>query len=110
MQAAKLHTDPARCALALMSSLFSEELANGNLNGTTNSKDPDRQKNIQQLDPIRIQYIQSMQCTVIIATSVFVIYKTDFIESKWPGSYQTLTKKMTQKCTDAYKNYKKIKQ
>ena len=71
VQAAKLHTDPARCALALMSSLFSEEeLANGNLNGTTNSKDPDRKKNIQQLDPIRIQYIKSMQYDYL-ATSVF---------------------------------------
>ena len=71
LQAAKLHTDPAQCALALMSSLFSEEeLANGNLNGTTNSKDPDRKKNIQQLDPIRIQYIKSMQYQYL-ATSAF---------------------------------------
>jgi len=43
LQAAKLHSDPDRCTLTLMSCLFSEEeLVNGNLNGVTNSKDPDR--------------------------------------------------------------------
>lgn len=59
LQAAKLHTEPGKCALAMMSCLFTaEELVNGNPAGVSNSKDEARKKGIKQLDPIRIRYIQ----------------------------------------------------
>ena len=60
LQAAKLHKDPAKCGLALMSCLFTaQELVNGNPTGTTRSTDETRIQNIQQLDPKRMSYIQS---------------------------------------------------
>ena len=59
LQAAKLHADPGRCALAMMSCLFTaEELVNGNPAGISNSKDEARRRGIKQLDPNRIKYIQ----------------------------------------------------
>lgn len=58
LQAAKLQSEPSRCALQLMSCLFTaEELVNGNPSGVTNSKDPVRKGTIKKLDPKRIKYI-----------------------------------------------------
>ena len=61
LQSAKLQGDPSKCALQLMSCLFSvEELVNGNPSGHTNSKDDIRKKTIKKLDPERIKYISGM--------------------------------------------------
>ena len=56
-----------------MSSLFSiEELVNGNPAGVTNSKDETRKRTIKQLDPIRMQYIQSMMNEFNVIAMIFV--------------------------------------
>ena len=56
---AKLQPDYAKCALQLMSALFTpEEMVNGNPSGITKSKDEARQRTIKQLDASRIQYIK----------------------------------------------------
>ena len=58
LQTAKLQSDPSKCALQLMSCIFSpEELVNGNPSCVTNSKDEVRRKTIKQLDPMRMKYI-----------------------------------------------------
>ena len=61
LQSAKLQSKPARCALQLLSCLFSdEELVNGNPSGNANSKEEARIKTIQKLDPNRLCYISGM--------------------------------------------------
>ena len=61
LQSAKLQSTPARCALQLLSCLFSdEELVNGNPSGNTNSKEQARINTIQKLDPARMCYIRGM--------------------------------------------------
>ena len=58
LQCAKLQNNASKCALSLMSCIFStEELVNGNPSGLTNSKDPVRQQSIKRLDPARIKFI-----------------------------------------------------
>lgn len=58
LQAAKLHSDPAKHALQMMGCLFTiEEMVNGNPSGVTNSKDDQRKRTIKKLDPNRIKYI-----------------------------------------------------
>ena len=67
LQAAKLHNDSSKCALQLLSCMFSdEELVNGNPSGMTNSKDEGRKSTITKLDPRRMQYIQGMYCLYIV--------------------------------------------
>ena len=59
LQATKLHKDPAKCGLALMSCLFTaQELVNRNPTGTIRSTDERRIENVQQLDPKQMSYIQ----------------------------------------------------
>lgn len=59
LQSAKLCTDSSKCALQLMSCLFSaEELVNGNPSGLTNSKDETRIRTIKKLDVNKIKYIR----------------------------------------------------
>lgn len=82
LQAAKLHSEPSKCALSLMSCLFSDkELVNGNPSGKTNSKDEDRQKSIKKLDPGRIKYIRGMciQYNYILRTCLSFI-------TAWPAT------------------------
>ena len=58
LQHAKLQSDYAKCALQLMSVLFTaEEMVNGNPSGI-NSKDETRRRTIKPLDASRIQYIK----------------------------------------------------
>ena len=55
---AKLQTNPGQAALKLMDCLFDvKEMVNGNPTGKSNSKDPDWQRAIKQLDLERLQYI-----------------------------------------------------
>ena len=62
LQAAKLNSDPCKCAQQLMSCLFSvEEMVNGNPSGVTKSKDPTRNRTIKRLDPNRMKYITGKQ-------------------------------------------------
>ena len=59
LQSAKLNSDSSKCALQLMSCLFSiEEMVNGNPSGVTNSKDEGRRNSIRKLDPNRINYVR----------------------------------------------------
>ena len=58
LQSAKLQSDAPKCALQLLSCLFSdEELVNGNPSGTTTAKDDVHKKTIKKLDPVRMNYI-----------------------------------------------------
>ena len=61
LQQAKLYPDSKKCALQLMSVLFTtEELVNGNPSGITNSKDETRRRTIKKLDPNRMLYIKGI--------------------------------------------------
>lgn len=62
LQLAKLKDSPCKCALQMMSVLYTvEEMVNGNPSGITNSKDEKRQSSIQKLDRDIIKYIQGKQ-------------------------------------------------
>ena len=57
LQSAKLQSTPVKCALKLMSCIFTpDELVNGNPSGHTNSKDESRIRTILKLDPERIKF------------------------------------------------------
>lgn len=77
LQSAKVQGEASKCALQLMSCLFSaEELVNGNPSGNTNSKDEMRRKTIQKLDPKGIQYISGMYNTLCVYYYLEFIYIT----------------------------------
>ena len=107
LQSAKVQGEASKCALQLMSCLFSaEELVNGNPSGNTNSKDEMRRKTIQKLDPKRIQYISGMYNTFVCILLPWIYL--DYIEKKWPNSFDKVLK-MTQKCTDFYHARKELR-
>ena len=65
---AKMHTDPAKTALKLLSCLFTqEELVNGNPRGITNSKDQHRIATIQPLETERMAYINGKYTYIMSA-------------------------------------------
>ena len=69
---AKMQGDPSKAALKLLGCLFKPvELVNGNPSGTTNSKDENRQKTIQKLDPRRIKYTEGID--IIVSFSLYPI-------------------------------------
>lgn len=107
LQSAKLQAEPSKCALQLMGCLFTaEELVNGNPSGNTNSKDELRKRTIKKLDPSRIKYIHGELCVMV--TSDFQT-SSDYLEEKWPNSFVSVLKKMTQKCTDYYSSRKDLR-
>jgi hypothetical protein len=111
LQAAKLNTDPFKCALNLLSTLFtSRELVNGNPNGVTNSKDPVRQRTIKKLDPNRMKYICGMFLLYDPALSYFSGYALfRHVQGKWPEKFSLVHRKLTQKCTDLYNSKKELR-
>ena len=93
-------------ALKLMSYFFTKhELTNGTPLGTTTSKDERRVKTVQKLNPSIMQYIEGINDIVdSCANNYIILIITEKLESKWPGSYKSVHRQMSQKCVDAYGN------
>ena len=74
LQQAKLHPDPAKCALQMMAVLFTtKEMVNGNPSGLTNSKDENRRKTIQKLDANRMKYIIGIYYSLYFILCIYMM-------------------------------------
>ena len=40
---------------------------------------------------------------------IILCMTTEYVEEKWPGRYNVISKKLTQKCTDMYNNRKDLR-